>query len=56
LSLKRALARLLLFGVLEVGALVGVPITPEQIEKLLDLMNRTRVVQVVKKDRDGELQ
>jgi hypothetical protein len=34
------------------GALCGVPMSPEQIEKLMEAMNRVEVVRVVKKDRD----
>lgn len=50
MSLKRTLARLLVFAVLEVGALCGVPMSPEQIEKLMNVMHRTKVEHVVKKD------
>ena len=50
MSLRRTLARLLVFGVLELGALCGVPMSPEQIEKLMNVMHRTKVEHVVKKD------
>ena len=50
MSLKRTLARLLVFGVLELGALCGVPMSIEQIEKLMNIMHRTKVEHVVKKD------
>ena len=50
MSLRKILGKLLIFSVLEVGALAGVPMSPEQIQKLMDVMHRTQVVQVVKKD------
>jgi hypothetical protein len=53
-SFKKVLAKLLIFSVLEIGALCGVPMSPRQIEKLMQVMNETRVVRVQKKDRPGE--
>ena len=50
MSLRKSLPKLLVFAFLQFGALAGVPMTPEQIEKLMNVMNRTRVVHVVKKD------
>lgn len=50
MSWKRSLARLLVFAVLEVGALCGVPMSPEQIERVMNLMTRTKIVHVIKKD------
>ncbi len=44
MSLGRKLARLLLFVVLEFGALLGVPMTPRQIEKVMSLLNRPAAV------------
>ena len=52
MSLRKRLAKILLFAVLEVGALVGVPMSPRQIEELLNLMNRTEIVQTVKRESD----
>ena len=52
MSLRQSLAKLLLLGVLEIGALMGVPMTPQKIEELLNLMNRIVVQRVVKKERD----
>ena len=43
MSLRKLLGRILLFGMLEMGALMGVPMTPDDIEKLLNVMRRTRV-------------
>jgi hypothetical protein len=54
MSVKKTLAKALLFGILQVGALAGVPMTPEEIEKVMNVMHRTKVVQVVKKDDPPE--
>ena len=62
MSLRKILGKVLLFGMLEVGALAGAPITPEDIEKIMNVMHSTKVVQVqnneddhdeVKPSRDG---
>jgi hypothetical protein len=50
MSLRKRLAKILLFAVLEVGALVGVPMSPRQIEELLNLMNRTEIHETIKHD------
>ncbi|MEK6371157.1 MAG: hypothetical protein AABO58_00505 [Acidobacteriota bacterium] len=50
--MRKLLGKLLIFAVLEMGVLCGVPMSPEQIEKLMEVMNRVEVVRVVKKDRD----
>ena len=47
---KKTLAKILLFAFLQVGALAGVPISPEEIEKLMNVMNQTKIEYVVKKD------
>ena len=52
MSLRKRLAKILLFAVLEVGVLVGVPMSPRQIEELLNLMNRTEIHQTIR--HDGE--
>ena len=54
MSLKKTLGKVLLFAFLQVGALSGVPMSPQQIEELMEVMNRVQVVQVVKKERDNE--
>ncbi len=41
MSLRSKLARLLLLAVLEVGAVFGVPMSPQQIEDLMNVMHRT---------------
>jgi len=50
MSLRKTLAKVLLFGVLQMGALAGVPMSPEQIEKVMNAMNRPKIVQTMKKD------
>ena len=50
MSLRLRLAKILLFAVLEVGAVFGVPISPKQIEELLNLMNRTEIHQTIKRE------
>lgn len=35
------------------GALCGVPMSPDQIEKLMEVMSRVRIVRVIRKERDG---
>jgi hypothetical protein len=53
-SLRKMLGKLFIFAFLEIGALAGMPITPEQIEELMNLMNRTKVVQVLKTENDPD--
>ena len=50
MSLRKILGKVLILGVLEIGALCGVRISAEEIERLLNVMNRVQVVQVVKKE------
>ena len=54
MSLKKTLRKVLLFAFLQVGALSGVPMSPQQIEELMEVMNRVQIVQVVNKARDNE--
>jgi hypothetical protein len=53
-SLKKTLAKVLLFAVLEVGALVGLPISPDEIEQIMKLSG-VKVEHVVRTD-DGEFE
>lgn len=48
------LAKILMFVVLEAGALLGVPMRPDQIEDLTRLMNETLVEHVVRRENDGD--
>jgi hypothetical protein len=49
--MRKLLAKLLFFTVLEMGALCGVPVSPEQIERLMEVMHRTQIVQMVEKEQ-----
>lgn len=54
MSLKEWLGRSLVYAVLEIGALCGVPMRPDQIEQLMKITERTAATQVVKNDEgDG---
>jgi len=50
MSLKKTLANVLVFAVLQLGALAGVPMDPRKIKELMEVMHRTKVEFVVKKD------
>ena len=50
MSLRKKLGKLLIFAVLQFGALSGLRATPEEIEKLMNVMNRVKIVKIVKKD------
>jgi hypothetical protein len=44
------LAKVLVFSVLQFGALVGVPMSAEEIDNLMNAMHRIKAEYVVKKD------
>jgi hypothetical protein len=46
--------KLFLFGMLELGAVCGVPIRPDDIERISRLMNGTAVVEVLQRTDDGD--
>ena len=50
MSLKRMLAKGLVLGILTMGAVMGVPVDPKKIEELMNVMHRTKVEYVVKKE------
>ncbi len=52
MSLGKKLGQLLLFGVINIGGYMGVHMRPDDIEKLLEVMNRTRVVHILKREED----
>lgn len=52
MSLKKSLGRILLFLVLEVGAVLGVPMGPRQIEELMQTLNRTHHEHCIKSEKD----
>jgi hypothetical protein len=45
MSVRRTLGRLLISCVMEIGALSGA-VTPEEIEKLMSTMHRTKIVRI----------
>jgi hypothetical protein len=49
MSFRKILAKALICGVLQFGAFSGT-VTPEEIEKLMNAMHRTKIVHVLKKD------
>jgi hypothetical protein len=51
---KRRLATILTYLTLEIGAMMGVPIRPEQIEELTRALNGTQVVHVVREEESGD--
>ena len=54
MSLKKLLGKVLIYVFLEAGALCGVPISPEEIERLMQ-MSDTKVVCVTRTDSgDGK--
>ena len=52
MSLRQLLGRIFLAGLLQFGALAGMKVTPEEIEKIMNMMHRTKVVYVLKQDDD----
>lgn len=47
---RKSLAKILIFAFLQFGALAGVAMTPQQIEEIMNVMHRTKIEYVVKKD------
>lgn len=56
MSLKKSLGKILLFVVLEAGAMLGMPLGPRQIEELMQVMHRTHHEHVLKKEEDDGLE
>ncbi|HWW59912.1 MAG TPA: hypothetical protein VN181_00965 [Thermoanaerobaculia bacterium] len=55
MSFRKLLGKLFVFAVLELGAFTGVPMSLEEIEKLMNIMHRTKVVHVMKTEGgDGD--
>ena len=54
MSLGKAVARLLVFAILPVGALAGVPMDPQKIRELMEVMHRTKIEYVVKQEDPPE--
>lgn len=53
--LKKHLGKVLLFLALEVGAVLGVPMGPQQIEELMQTLSRTHHEQVIRSEKDDDL-
>jgi hypothetical protein len=53
-SLKKVVGKLLLLIALQGGAFCGMLISPQQIEDLMEVMNRVQVVRVIHKERIEE--
>jgi hypothetical protein len=51
---KRWLATVFTYLMLEVGALMGAPVRPEQIEEITRLLSQTVVTEVVERDAGGD--
>jgi hypothetical protein len=51
---KRWLATVFTYLMLEVGALMGAPVRPEQIEEITRLLSQTVVSEVVERDAGGD--
>jgi hypothetical protein len=52
MSLRTVLAKTLVLAILHLGALAGVPMDPQKIRELMEVMHRTKVEHVVKKSED----
>lgn len=50
MSLRKIVGRILLACLLQMGALGGIKMTPEEIEKVMNIMHRTKVVHILKQD------
>jgi hypothetical protein len=48
--LRNILAKVLVFAILQFGALAGVPMDPQHIQKLMNVIHRTKIEHVVKKN------
>lgn len=51
---KRWLATIFTYLMLQVGALLGAPVRPEQIQEITRLLSQTVVTEVVKRDAGGD--
>ena len=50
MSIGKVLSRFLLAALLQFGALAGVKMTPEEIEKVMNIHHRTKVVHILKQE------
>jgi hypothetical protein len=51
-SLRKVLGKVLVLSMLEVGALAGVPIRPEEVQEMMTLTNRA--AHLIVRDHDGD--
>ena len=54
MSVKHKFRKILLIATLGVGSLMGVPMTPEEIEELLYLMSQPKIEVSAKEENDEE--
>ncbi len=50
MSFKKIMARILVCAILQLGVMSGAPISPEEIEKVMNIMHRTKIEYIVKQD------
>lgn len=54
MSLKKSLGKLFVFAFLQMSVLAGAPMTPEDVEKLMQVMHRTKVVHILRTENDED--
>lgn len=52
MSLRKMLGKIFILGVLWMGAFAGNRMPPEEIEKLMNVMNRVKIVKIIKTESD----
>ena len=52
MSLRKMLGKIFILSVLWFGAFAGNRMPPEEIEKLMNVMNRVKVVKIIKTESD----
>lgn len=55
MSLKHKLRKPLLITTLGIGSLIGVPMTPQEIEELLAQLSQPKIQVVIKEEADDEV-
>jgi len=55
MSMKHKLRKLLLITTLGIGSLIGVPMSPQEIEELLAQLSQPKIQVVVKEEADNEV-
>lgn len=54
MNLRKSLGKICLLSMLLIGSLGGARMTPDEIDKIMDVMHRTQVVRVQRADDDKE--